>query len=381
MVCALSPFPADSGGRKRTVRLMEAMERAGATPHVVTLSAAPEGEAEARERGWGYECHPRPAPTLRGRARQHLLSDVTPSDPAVRARLRELARGSAFVELEEIFAAQYVHVAAGAAPTVVSLHNVDSAVHGAGLPRGALRRRYHALRMARAERRAIRRADEVLCVSAADREAFLARGARRPLLVPNGVDDEFFGVPETPPAGDRVLFFGTLTWRPNAEGLRRFVAEAWPEVRRRRPGATLRIAGPRTRERAGDLHAPERGVQVLGLVDDLPAELAATSVVVAPLWIGGGTRIKVLEAMAAARPVVGTAVGVEQIGFRDGRHGVVADTADGLAAGVVALLEDGVRAAAYGRAARAHVEGQRWTATTAPAEALYRRWAGARPAP
>jgi glycosyltransferase involved in cell wall biosynthesis len=354
------------------------MERAGATPHVVTLHPAAQGAAEAGERGWGYETFAPPEPTLWGRARQHALGEVTPSSARARARVRELAGDSAFVQVEEIYALQYVHEATGLARTAVSLHNVDSTLFASGLDRRELRRRYHAARMGRAERRAVRRADEVLCVSEADRDHFAALGARRPLLVPNGVDDEMFAVPEAVPPADRVLFFGTLSWRPNAEGLRRFVAEAWPRVRARRPGATLRIAGPRSRERVADLHAPQDGVEVLGVVPDLPAELASTRVVVAPLWLGGGTRIKVLEAMAAARPVVGTPVGVERIGFRDADHGLVSDTPAGLADGVVRLLEDDALAAHCARQARADAQDRRWSATTAPAEELYRRWLAAR---
>jgi glycosyltransferase involved in cell wall biosynthesis len=371
-----SPFPTDSGGRKRIVRLAEAMERAGAVPHVLTLHPGPEGAAEARERGWGYESFAPPAPTPANRARQHALAEVVPPAPGVRARIRELAPGSAFVQVEEIYAAQYVHAVRGA-PVAVSLHNVDSALFASGLERRALRRRYQAARMARAERRAVRRADATLCVSEADRDHFARAGARAPLLVPNGVDEDLFAVPEAVPGNERVLFFGTVCWRPNAEGLRRFVAEAWPAVRARRPGATLRVAGPRSLERVPDLHAPADGVEVVGVVPDLAAELAATRVVVAPLRLGGGTRIKVLEAMAAARPVVGTSVGVERIGFRHDAHGLVADTTAGLADGVVRLLEDDALAARFARDARAAVQDRRWTATTAPAEALYRRWVAA----
>jgi glycosyltransferase involved in cell wall biosynthesis len=376
-VCARSPFPTDSGGRKRIVRLAEAMERAGAVPHIVTLHDEPEGAEASAARGWGYETFALPGPSLAGRVRQHGLAEVLPSSAEVRAHVRRLAPASAWVQLEEIYAAQYVHAVAGLAPTVVSLHNVDSRIFAAGHRGLAARHRYRALRMARVERRAVRRADAVLCVSHADREHFRGLGARDALLAPNGVDDDLFGVPEAVPEGERVLFFGTLSWRPNIEGVRRFVADAWPGVRARRPAARLRIAGPRSREHVGDLHAPGDGVEVLGVVEDLAAELAATRVVVAPLWIGGGTRIKVLEAMAAARPVVGTAVGVEQIGFRDGVDGLVADDPAGLAAAVAQLLEDDALAARCASAARAAVQSARWSSTTAPAEALYRRWLAA----
>jgi glycosyltransferase involved in cell wall biosynthesis len=376
-VCSRSPFPTTSGGRKRTLRLLEAMERAGATPHLLTLEAAEGRHEPSLERGWAHEVFPPPATTVRSRLRQHLRQEEMPLSAPLRARLRELAPTSAFVQLEEIDAAQYVHVAAPLARSVVSLHNVDSEVArdqlGPELSREALGARYRAARMARAERRAVRRAETVVCVSEHDRAHFAGEGALSALLIPNGVDDDYFAIAPGPSPEERVLFFGAFAWRPNADGLRRFVADAWPLVRCARPAARLRIAGPRARDVVGDLHSAERGVEVVGFIEDLTAELTATRVVVAPLWVGGGTRIKVLEAMAAARPVVGTTVGVEQIGFEHGRHGFVADEPAGLAEATSRLLDDGELAAACGARARAHVEDQRWTDVTRPAEELYRR--------
>jgi glycosyltransferase involved in cell wall biosynthesis len=85
----------------------------------------------------------------------------------------------------------------------------------------------------------------------------------------------------------------------------------------------------------------------------------------------------VLEAMAAARPVVGTPLGVEQVGFRDGEHGIVASQPADLARGAVALLANPDRSEALGRAARSHAERFRWNTVTAPAEALYDEWLSA----
>ena len=75
-----------------------------------------------------------------------------------------------------------------------------------------------------------------------------------------------------------------------------------------------------------DRLSAHEGVDVLGLVADLPATLAAARVVVVPIWEGGGTRLKVLEALAAGRAVVSTALGASGIGFQDGRHGLLAET-------------------------------------------------------
>jgi glycosyltransferase involved in cell wall biosynthesis len=222
------------------------------------------------------------------------------------------------------------------------------------------------------ERRAIRRADAVLAVSEHDRGRFAQWGAGRPLLVRNGVDSELFGLPETIAPRQRVLFFGHFGWKPNLDGLLRYLNGAWPRVASALPHAQMRIAGLGSTQAVREAVEAHERVEVLGFVEDLPAELAGTRVVVAPLWVGGGTRIKVLEALAAARPVVGTTVGVEQIGFEHDVEGLVSDSPEGLAEATIRVLTDDDLAARYATASRRLASGYRWEATTAPAEQLYR---------
>ncbi|MEN3284670.1 MAG: polysaccharide biosynthesis protein PslH [Solirubrobacteraceae bacterium] len=377
VVCAHAPFPVISGGRKRTVRLLEAMQRAGAIPHIVTHDQIPEAEPEARERGWGYEVIPPPVGTLRNRFRQHVRSEAAPHSAAMADRLRELAADAAFMQFEEIGSAQYVHAVPSDTSTIVSLYNVDSAVFrdAARLEGGeaqAWRSLYRVKRMERTERHAARRANAVLAVSDHDRAQFAKWRARQALLVPNGVDRELFGIPAGVPPGERVLFFGQFGWRPNVAGLLRYLTEAWPRVAAARPHAELRIAGPSAKQAVREAASAQPRVEVLGFVDDLLAELATARVTIAPLWVGGGTRIKVLEAMAAARPVIGTTIGVEQIGFEHDRHGLVADTPEGLAEATVSVLAEDGLATRLGAEARQLAQGYRWETTTAPAEQLYR---------
>jgi glycosyltransferase involved in cell wall biosynthesis len=377
VVCSHSPFPITSGGRKRTVRLLEAIQRAGATPHLLTHDAVPGSEAEARNRGWGYDVIPPPTDTVRSRLRQHARGEAARHSRRMTRRLQELLVDAAFVQFEEINAAQYVHAVPPGIPTVVSLYNVDSGVGRQALrlkPSGtrAWRALYRVKRMELTERRAARRATAVLAVSERDREQFAEWGARRALLVPNGVDEDLFGIPAQVPPGERVLFFGQFGWEPNVAGLMRYLNEAWPHVASARPHAELRIAGPGSEEAVGELASARPRVKVLGFVDDLLAELGSARVAIAPLWVGGGTRIKVLEAMAAARPVVGTTIGVEQIGFEQGRHGLISDTPEGLAEATLRVLAEDDLAAGCGTEGRRLAQGFRWTTTTAAAEQLYR---------
>jgi glycosyltransferase involved in cell wall biosynthesis len=124
---------------------------------------------------------------------------------------------------------------------------------------------------------------------------------------------------------------------------------------------------------ASEAGAADR-VEVAGLVDRMDLELARSSAVVVPIWHGAGTRLKVLEALAAARPIAGTSLGVGNLRFEHARHGLVADSPADLAAAVIRLLEHrdlAVKLAAQGRRL---AERYRWPAITRQAEELYRDW-------
>jgi glycosyltransferase involved in cell wall biosynthesis len=378
VICPVLPEPATDGSRKRTRRLLEAMQRAGVRPHLVTWDGRADAAEALRARGWRVYAFPERRADLPMRLRQHRERRPAPLHADVAAHLRGLAP-PALVQVEHALAAGYP---LPAAPVALSLHNVDSdmlatvARERRRLTPAWARAWNRALATRHLERREVPRADTVLAVSEAD-AAHFARLGGRPLVVPNGVDDELFAVADAT-VPDRVLFFGQLAYEPNALGLLRFLREGWPRIRERRPGARLRIAGPGADDRLVARLRAEPGVEPLGLVDDLRDELGR-AVVVVPIWQGGGTRLKVLEALAAGRPTAGTPLGVSGIGVRDGEHALVAEAPAALAEAVVALLEHPARGAALGAAGRRLAERYRWALTTAPAEALYREWAARTP--
>jgi glycosyltransferase involved in cell wall biosynthesis len=379
VVCPLLPFPPESGGHKRTLRLLEAIQRAGAAPHLLTTDPRPEAAAAARDRDWSVDAVAEPRPTLASRTRQHVRRLPTPLVPALARRLSAMASGGcAFVQLEHAQSASYLPAARGAR-VVLSLHNIDSELLGSvarghrPLTPGWARAwgRWQAMRAL--ERRGLPLADAVLCVS--DDDARLIADRSGPVVVvPNGVDDDLFGVDPALPADERVLFFGRLDYAPNAHGLERMLREVWPRVAADRPGAVLRIAGP---GRAPGVEAAARGaerVELLGFVPDLRGELERARAIAVPVWQGGGTRLKVLEGLAAARPLVGTALGVAGIGFEHGRHGLVADEPAAFAEAVASLLGDANRSRQLAAEGRALAERFRWRSATAVAEELYRGW-------
>jgi glycosyltransferase involved in cell wall biosynthesis len=384
MVTAYFPFPETSGGRKRAARLATAMERAGVTPVLLTADAIdPEARHAAEERGWIAESHPDADGGTATRLQRHARRLPVSISRGVAQRLALLARDAAFVQLEEIWALPYLlSGTTWDVPTVASMYNVESAARAdptaPALPRsvGQARARYRLAQLASTERRGVRRSDLVVAVTDADARAFDAMGAGATMVVPNGIDDDLLSIAV---GGDRdsVLFFGQLGYEPNVRGLHWFLDAVWPLVLQEAPSATLRVVGAYAGDRltAAIERAPR--AELVGFVPSLAEELRRARVVVAPIPFGGGTRVKVLEAMAAGRPVVGTSVGVEEIGFVDAAHGFVADRPDAMARAVTRIVHDDALAQRLGVAAREHARGFVWHDLTGPLEQRYRAWAGA----
>lgn len=378
-MCPTFPFPSLGGGHKRAVRLIEAMERAGANPLLITDDpAAAEGRHAAEERGWSVRAVPEAPPGIPSRLRQHLGRWPSPPSPGI---LRELdiavREGPAFVQFEDRRGLTYAG-RTRATPAVLSTYNVESQVladrarEGSALSYRGVRLAYQTARLRNAERRAAAAVEATLAVSERD-HAYFAHLCPEVLLTANGVDAELFDLPADAGELDVVLFFGQLRYGPNADGLARFLREAWPLVAERRPAAELRVAGAGASASLTEAAAAAPRVRMLGFVDDLRQELERAQLTVAPIWRGGGTRIKVLESLAAALPVVGTEVAVEQIGFRGGEHGLVADDPAGLAAAVVSMLGDDGQRQAMAAGGRRLARDYEWRATLRPAELLYRR--------
>jgi glycosyltransferase involved in cell wall biosynthesis len=159
-----------------------------------------------------------------------------------------------------------------------------------------------------------------------------------------------------------ILFTGNLEYHPNVEAVRWFRAQVWPRIRERDPRLEWWLAGvnPHAIEErvAGDAR-----IRVLGPVADAVETLAQAKVAVVPLLSGSGTRFKILEAWAAARPVVSTTIGAEGLGARSGKHLLIADAPAAFADAVLALLQDAGLAAQLGQAGRQlYLENFTWPA-------------------
>jgi glycosyltransferase involved in cell wall biosynthesis len=203
--------------------------------------------------------------------------------------------------------------------------------------------------------------DTVVVVSEQER-ARLGPGARSVLVCPNGREPSAV-LPES--SEPTVAFVATMGWAPNVDAAVWLGREIWPGVLARVPGARLLLVGkdpaPAVRALAGE------SIEVTGTVDDVDPYLARARVVVAPLRAGGGTRLKIMEALDVGRPVVATSLGCEGMEDLVGQGVVVADTAAAQADAIADLLLDPAHAAALGRIGHDAVKaGHSWDTALAP---------------
>jgi polysaccharide biosynthesis protein PslH len=210
-------------------------------------------------------------------------------------------------------------------------------------------------RLVRFERRVCETVDYVIAVSEADAEAFrkLAPQARV-AVVPNGIyADEYQGVKtqqlELGPAP--LLFTGTMNYRPNVDAVVWFANEVLPEVRKIIPDARLFVVGNRPHARLDKLRQRD-DIEITGYVQDVLPFLQSAMVYVAPLRMGSGTRLKLLQAMAVGCAIVATSVGAQGLDVTSGREMMLADTSESFAQATVSLLRDADLRVKMGEAAR-----------------------------
>ena len=198
-------------------------------------------------------------------------------------------------------------------------------------------------RMRRFERATLSRFDVVLAVSDADGDTFdrLYPGAlRQPVhVVKTGVDTAYFSPIPGRERRAHLVFTGSMDWLPNEDGMLYFVRDILPRIREAEPGVTLSVIG-RAPTPAVRRLAEQAGIEVTGRVDDVRPHVAAGDVYVVPLRIGGGTRLKIFEAMAMGKAVVSTTIGAEGLPVTDGADIAIADEPGLFADAVVQLIRE-----------------------------------------
>jgi len=232
--------------------------------------------------------------------------------------------------------------------------------------------------IARLERRYLKQADFVLTVSENDREFFAGFVDPAKLAaIPTGVDVEYFRPAPGTEQPNTLVFTGSMDWTPNEDGILYFLDEILPRVRRDVPGVSLWVVGRRPSQRLHKAAGRLPRVKVTGTVDDIRPYLQQGAVYVVPLRIGGGTRIKIFEAMAAGKAVVSTTLGAEGLPVTHGQNILLADEPEEFARRVVDLLRDEGLRTRMGQAARALVERNHgWASVTRQFSAVLERVAG-----
>jgi glycosyltransferase involved in cell wall biosynthesis len=249
-------------------------------------------------------------------------------------------------------------------PRILFQHNVEARIweRHAAVGRTPLHRAYFGLqyrRMRRTEQALCAAFDGVIAVSESDADELRSKYELANVeSIPTGVNTEFFqptsAIRRVP---KHLLFLGAMDWMPNADGVRWFVKEVLPLVRRHEPEAHLTIVGRDPIASVLALHDPEGGVVVTGTVPDVRPHLEKSSVFVVPLRIGGGTRLKLFEALATGIATVSTSIGAEGLPLADGDHLRIADTPSAMADAIVELLRDPAAAASMGERAALYVRG------------------------
>ena len=363
--------PVDKGGKIRTYNMLKELKR----DHHVTYLTLDDGssDATAREQAPEY-CHELLCVPHHHREKfsagfyaELLFNLASPLPYAIkkyesaemRRQIIERSNNQAVDVVICDFLAPAINVPRSlSCPSILFQHNVEAMiwkrhfeVQSNSLKKTYLRGQWR--KMEKFEKETCRRFDAVIAVSAEDRDQMREEyGVNAVFEVPTGVDTEFF----TPSGKENidphnVVFTGSMDWLPNEDAIRYYTEQIMPIVRRSLPDATLTVVGRNPYPSLLELSRRDPAIVVTGRVEDVRPYMERAAAYVVPLRIGGGTRLKIFEAMAMEKPIVSTTIGAEGLPVTDGRELRIADTPETFAASVVDLLMNREAARQLGREA------------------------------
>jgi len=350
-------LPVDTGGKIRSFNIIRHLTKI----HEVTLLSYYGGhrdlayESAITERLPGAETIHTAAPEgAIAQSLDYLLRLPSAAPYAVRKfthpRVREAVRrrltdGSADVSVCDFLSASLNFPDNLPSPVVLFQHNVETMLwrRMASVEASSLRRlscRIEARKMAAYEAAALKKFQHVIAVSDHDRREMLTLAAGCPItVVPTGVDTEQYQiVPSVSGNTPVIVFTGSMDWEPNIDGVEYFCRDIWPAVVAEFPHARFQIVGRNPHERVRRLASDS--VEVTGTVSSIADYLRAATLVIVPLRIGGGTRLKIFEAMAMAKALISTSIGAEGLDVTNGRDLLIADAAASFATAILRLLRD-----------------------------------------
>ena len=355
-ICPFFLHPTDRGAQIRTLGTLKQLHKR----HEIHFAAlnnplnleGPERSSEYSSRHIAVE-HSAPSRKSLGMIPQLVGSIVNPVPLAVsRYYSVQLKR-----EIDALIAAEHYDSIVcdflAAAPNVPNLascvlfqHNVETTIWQRHVEQTeSIVKKYffqlQAAKMEAYERKICRTAKHVIAVSDIDASRMKQMFQIDTVTsVPTGVDVEYFAPRDAATPMSDIVFCGSMDWLPNVDAVVYFLAEVLPLIRAKLPGATFTIAGRSPDDRVLKAVQGLTGVCVTGKVDDMRPYLWGSKISIVPIRIGGGTRLKIYECMAAGVPVVSSTVGAEGLRYEDGKDIVLADDPGAFAAACVRLLSD-----------------------------------------
>ena len=363
--------PVDKGGKIRTYNMLKELKR----DHHITYLTLDDGSAseEERERSSEY-CNELVCIPHRQREKfspafyAELLLNLTSRLPYAikkyesagmrREILRHVKAGGVEVVICD-FLAPAINVPTGlTCPSILFQHNVEAMiwkrhceVQENPVKKNYLRSQWR--KMVKFEREMCQFFDSVVAVSIEDREQIKKEYAASEVFdVPTGVDIDFFtpsGREEVDP--HNVVFTGSMDWLPNEDGIRYYTEQILPIIRRSIPEASLTVVGRNPYASLLELSKKDSLIYVTGRVEDVRPYMERAAIYIVPLRVGGGTRLKIFEAMAMKKAIVSTTIGAEGLPVSDGHELRIADAPETFAAAVVDLLNNPQMATAMGHQA------------------------------
>jgi sugar transferase (PEP-CTERM/EpsH1 system associated) len=387
------PYPPHQGTTLRNFNLVKEL----AKRHTVCLLSFLEPDQAPSDSGplsqycqW-IETIPVPQRTTMRRLRQMLLTNRPDMSwrlwsPEFAQRLAHKLAGESFdvVEIEGIEMAPYLPVIQAIDPTpriIYDAHNAEwilqkrACLADVKTPSRWVAAAYSWVqwhRLRRYEAALMARVDHTVVMSEPDRAALLdVSPTAKTTVIPNGVDLGAYSQFTDPPINHDIVFTGKMDFRPNIDAVLWFGLNVFPLIQARHPGTSFAIVGQRPHPRL-DILRNNPHIRITGFVDDIRPYIAGAKVYAAPLRVGGGTRLKLMEAMAMGRAIVSTTVGAEGFPVTDGQELLLADTPELFAEKVCRLLESPTQTEQLGAAGRAFATANYgWDALVPKLEAVY----------
>lgn len=363
-------WPPDNGGRIRSFAILSALSRRHRVVVLTTHAPGEDPEALVRQLPSCEAVISVPHRVSKPGSWQYglaLLRSCLSPDPVTLARwrvpaLRHEVRRWLVDRWPDLCVADFLHAVpnipdTATVPVIMFAHNVEHLIWkrlGRVEP-GIWRRLILEIewrKMRRRERQACTRLPLTLAVSEADRALLAATAPGAHVrAIPTGVDVDYFRPMEGSERPNTLVFTGAMDWYPNEDAMLHFLRDILPRIKQDVPEASLTIVGrnPSTRLRRA---AAEAGALVTGTVPDVRPYVAEAAVYVVPLRIGGGTRLKIFEALAMGKAVVSTRIGAEGLPLTPGTHCLMADDPAAFSRAVISILLDPARRGVLGSAGR-----------------------------